>query len=79
MCKARIEKAARLEGVSKADWDQKSKVLTVAYDPAKTNLDQIAGKIAAAGHDNAKLKATDKAYNALPSCCKYERTQQHQH
>lgn len=42
MCKARIEKAAKVEGVSKADWDQKSMVLTVTFDPAKTNTIKLA-------------------------------------
>ena len=73
MCKTRIEKAAKLDGVTKADWDSKSKMLTVTYDPAKTNMDQIGKKEAAVGHDNEKAKAEDKVYAALPGCCKYER------
>ena len=71
MCKGRIEKAAKLDGVSKAEWDTKSKVLSVTYDPAKTNIDQIGKKVAAVGHDNEKVKADDKAYSSLPGCCKY--------
>jgi mercuric ion binding protein len=71
LCKARIEKAAKLDGVSKAEWSTKSKILSVTFDPAKTNLDMIGKKVAAAGHDNAKAKADDKSYNALPGCCKY--------
>lgn len=73
MCQARIEKAAKINGVSKADWDAKSNVLSVTFDPAKTNIDQIGKKIAAVGHDNGKVKASDKAYAALPGCCKYDR------
>jgi len=71
MCKARIEKAAKIDGVSKAEWDTKSKLLAVSYDPAKTNIDQVSKKVAAAGHDTEKVKADDKAYNSIPSCCKY--------
>ena len=71
MCKARIEKAAKFDGVSKAEWNTKSKILTVTFDPAKTNSTEIGKKVAAAGHDNEKVKATDTAYNKLPSCCKY--------
>jgi len=70
-CQARIEKAAKVDGVTKADWNTKSKVLTVTYDPAKTNMDQIGKKVAAAGHDNGKVKADIQAFNALPGCCKY--------
>lgn len=71
MCKARIEKAAKIDGVSKAEWTAKTTTLSVTYDPAKTNLDQIGKKIALAGHDNAKAKSDDKTFNALPGCCKY--------
>ncbi len=71
MCKARIEKAAKIDGVSKAAWDAKSKVLSVTYDPAKTNIDKVGEKVAAVGHDNEKVKADDKTYSALPGCCKY--------
>ncbi len=70
-CKARIEKAAKLDGVTKAEWSTESKILSVTFDPSKTNLDQIGKKVAASGHDNEKAKADDKAFNALPGCCKY--------
>lgn len=71
MCKARIEKAAKVEGVSKAEWVNKTKMLSVTFDPTKTNVDLIGKKIAEAGHDNAKFKATEKTYSALPGCCHY--------
>ena len=71
MCKTRIEKAAKLDGVSKAEWNSETKLLAVTYDAAKTNLDQIGKKVAAVGHDNEKGKTDDKTYNSLPSCCKY--------
>ncbi|MEI8113921.1 MAG: cation transporter [Bacteroidia bacterium] len=71
MCKARIEKAAKVDGVSKAEWNKETKLLAVTYDPAKTNSDAIGKKVAAAGHDTEKTKADAKAYDKLPSCCKY--------
>ena len=71
LCKARIEKAAKLDGVSKAEWNTKSKILAVTFDPAKTNMDLIGKKVAAAGHDNEKVKADEKSYSSLPGCCKY--------
>jgi copper chaperone CopZ len=71
MCKARIEKAAKIDGVTKAEWSKKDKTLTATYDPAKTNIEAIGKKIAAAGHDNEKAKATDKVYDKLPGCCQY--------
>ncbi len=71
MCKARIEKAAKLEGVSKAEWSKKDKKLVATFDPAKTNRTEIEKKVAAAGHDTKNVKATDAVYNKLPGCCKY--------
>ena len=73
MCKERIEKAAKVEGVSKADWSDKTKVLTLVYNPSKVTSDDIQKKIAAVGHDTEKFKADDKAYSNLPGCCKYDR------
>jgi copper chaperone CopZ len=73
MCKSRIEKAAKIEGVTKAEWNQKTKLIVVTYDPAKTNSDDVQKKIALVGHDTEKFSAEDKTYNSLPGCCKYER------
>lgn len=71
MCKARIEKAAKADGVSKAEWSVKTKTLAVTFDPAKTNIETIGKKVASAGHDNEKAKADIKVYKALPGCCQY--------
>ena len=71
MCKSRIEKAAKINGVTKVEWSTKTKTLTATFDPAKTSIDAIGKKIAEAGHDNEKAKATDKVYDKLPSCCQY--------
>ena len=73
MCKSRIEKALKIEGVSKADWDSKSKLLNVSFDEEKTSLKEIEKKIAAVGHDTQSIKADDAVYNKLPGCCKYDR------
>jgi mercuric ion binding protein len=74
MCQARIEKAAKIEGVSKAEWSDETKLLTLVYDPMKVKSDDVQKKISAVGHDTEKFKADDKAYNGLPGCCKYERS-----
>jgi periplasmic mercuric ion binding protein len=72
-CKARIEKAAKIDGVSKAEWDQNTKLLTLVFNPSTVKSDDVQKKIAAVGHDTEKFKADDKAYNNLPGCCQYER------
>jgi mercuric ion binding protein len=71
MCKARIEKATKIEGVSKADWNTKTKILTLTYNPSKVSPDTVQKKIAAVGHDTEKYIADDKAYAKLPGCCQY--------
>jgi periplasmic mercuric ion binding protein len=71
-CQARIEKAAKVPGVTKASWNMKTKMLTLVYNPSKVKSEDVLKKIAAAGHDAGKFKANSKAYNALPSCCKYK-------
>jgi periplasmic mercuric ion binding protein len=72
-CKTRIEKAAKINGVEKADWNIQTKILTLAYNPSIVTSEEVQKKIAAVGHDTELYKADDKAYNNLPGCCKYER------
>jgi len=73
MCKTRIEKTARAEGATNAEWDTLTQMLTVTYDPSKTNKDALSKKLAAVGHDTEKYKAPDDVYAKLPGCCHYER------
>ena len=73
MCKKRIEKATAGEGITKADWNVDTKLMTVTYNPSKITGEAIQKKIAAAGHDTEKQKATDGVYNKLPGCCQYDR------
>jgi mercuric ion binding protein len=73
LCKARIEKAVKIEGVTSADWSTKTKLLTVTFDPSKTSKDALNKKLALVGHDTEKYKATGEVYASLPGCCQYER------
>lgn len=74
MCKKRIESALKeLDGIESANWDVETKVLAVKYNVSKVKENAIHEKIAGVGHDTEEVKATDKAYNSLPGCCKYER------
>ncbi len=74
MCKETIEKAAmNLSGVNVAEWDMESRAIHVSFNHDKTSLDQIHKAIAAAGYDTEKEKASEEAYNNLPSCCQYTR------
>ncbi|MNE80067.1 Zinc-transporting ATPase [compost metagenome] len=73
-CKHKIETSLKVPGVTSAEWDKASKVLTVSYDEAKINNKQIQKKVAAVGYDTEIFKAKDKVYNKLHNCCKYDRT-----
>jgi mercuric ion binding protein len=73
MCKTRIEKAAKDAGAASADWSTETKMLTVQFNTAMISIAKIQQTIAEAGHDTEEFKATDKAYDKLPACCKYER------
>ncbi|MFA6058382.1 MAG: heavy-metal-associated domain-containing protein [Taibaiella sp.] len=70
-CEKRIEDAAYIGGVKRAEWDKTSKELTVTYRPSKTSLKKIEESIAKAGHDAGDTKAADNDYNKLPECCAY--------
>ena len=74
MCKTRIEKAAKaVDGVASANRDKKTKMIDIAFDDSKTDVDKVEIAIAKAGHDAEMHKATDEAYSKLPSCCQYDR------
>ena len=74
MCKTRIEKAAAsVDGVSKAEWNDETKLLAVSYDPAKTDVKKVSAAVAKVGHDTEAVKAEEKDYKALPGCCQYDR------
>lgn len=73
MCKDRIETTAKKTGATSANWSAESQQLTVEYDAAKVNPEELLKKIAEAGHDNEKFKAPDSVYENLPGCCHYER------
>lgn len=79
MCEKRIEKAAKLDGVTKADWDVDTKIMTVSYDPAKTNGKKVQKAVAAVGHDTEKETAKDNVYKKLPGCCLYDRKKADDH
>ncbi len=73
MCKTRIEKAAKIDGVNKAEWNKNTKILTLVYNPSLVKSNDVLNKVAVVGHDTEKFNAPDEVYNSLPGCCKYER------
>ena len=73
MCKKRIEKAAMLEGVSKATWDKETKMLTLVYNEDKVKAADVEKRVASVGHDTEHFFADTKTYDGLPECCLYDR------
>jgi hypothetical protein len=73
MCKTTIEKAARKAGAAKVNWNEESKILTFAYSAAKTSSGKIQQGIANAGYDTRDFMGSEKAYNKLHACCRYDR------
>lgn len=73
MCEKTIEGSLAISGVSKADWNKETKIMSVSYNSQKITLAQIHKKIAAVGYDTELETASDEVYNNLHGCCKYER------
>ncbi|MFT4031249.1 MAG: heavy metal-associated domain-containing protein [Siphonobacter sp.] len=79
MCKARIEKNLGFsKGVKDANLDLTDKVVTVTYDPSKTDEEKIKETIAKTGYDANDVTADPKGYDKLPSCCKKDSKMKHQ-
>jgi outer membrane receptor protein involved in Fe transport/copper chaperone CopZ len=72
MCKERIENTAKKAGAKEARYSIDSQILTLETDN-NISTDDILKKVAEAGHDNEKFKASDANYEALPGCCHYNR------
>lgn len=72
-CKKKIETAAKSAGASYAVWNKDNKILTVKYKGTSTTTARIEKAVAAAGYDTPDVKASDKAYDKLDDCCKYDR------
>jgi hypothetical protein len=54
-----------------ANWDKRTKVLTIEFDDTKASVESVTKAVLKVGHDVEQKKAEDNAYNALPECCGY--------
>ncbi|RRB02723.1 heavy-metal-associated domain-containing protein [Larkinella rosea] len=71
MCKERIERNLAFEkGIKESNLDLKDKVVTVRYNPKKTDVNKIKATISKTGYDADEVMADEKGYAKLPSCCK---------
>jgi len=70
MCKDRIEEAlAFTKGVTFADLDLDTKIVTVRYKSKKTDIEAIKTAISDTGYDADEVEAEPEAYSKLPKCC----------
>jgi copper chaperone CopZ len=73
MCKSRIEKALKVDGIESATWDIDSKIAKVVFNPEKISEDKIHKLVSEVGHDTEKVLAKKETYDKLHTCCMYER------
>lgn len=78
-CKERIEEAAYIKGVKRAEWNKETKTITVVFNSKRTSKDKIVNSIVNAGHDADGIKASDFVYEKLPPCCSYRGGETHDH
>lgn len=71
MCERVIEKAAKMDGVESAEWDEDSKVLKLTYTPTEVSVEEISNSINQSGYDTQFSTAPDSAYYSLHACCYY--------
>ena len=71
MCKSTIEKKlAFTKGVTESNLNVEDKVVTVIYNPKKTDVQSIKKSISEAGYDADEVMADEKGYSKLADCCK---------
>lgn len=76
-CKSRIEEAAYIRGVRRAEWDKASKQLTVVYNPQRVKKEDVEKSIAKSGHSTENQTRDQNSYDKLPSCCAYDHAHDH--
>lgn len=70
MCKERIEKNLTLsKGITEAVLNLDDKVVTVKYNPKKTNETAIRKVITDTGYDADNQACNQTAHDKLPECC----------
>jgi copper chaperone CopZ len=70
MCEERIETNIAYEkGVKKVELDDKTKIVTIGFDPRKNDADQLRKAISKLGYDADDVPADKEAHDKLPKCC----------
>ncbi len=71
MCRKNVEKAVKkVEGVETVKVDLETKMASVTFLPARTNLESLENAITKAGYSANERKPDAEAYEKLDECCK---------
>jgi cation transport ATPase len=74
MCKRTIERAMAYEkGVEKSELAVSKGMLSVWYNPEKTDLVRIKKAVSMVGYDADEVPANTRAYQKLHECCKKDK------
>ncbi len=69
LCKDRIEKSLDISGVTFAEWDPETKLITVRFNDNKITLEEIHAAVGNVGHATEKVSANPDKQAKLPACC----------
>mgnify|MGYP000846676597 CR=1 FL=1 len=69
MCKEKIDKALDMPGVSFAEWNAETKMLTVRYNDKKVTEDKLHETISTLGYATDKMEANKDGQGKLDKCC----------
>ena len=71
MCEERIETNIAYEkGVKSVELEDSTKIVTIGFDPRKTDPEKLRTAISKVGYDADDVAADPVAYEKLPACCK---------
>lgn len=71
MCKEKLEHDIAFEkGVKFVELNKETKVLTIKFKEGKNTKENLKIAVTKVGYDADDLPAVEKAYDALPKCCK---------
>lgn len=69
-CKDKIETALDIPGISFAEWNKETRILTVRYNDNKVSENDIHTTISNLGYATGKMAANKESQQKLADCCK---------
>lgn len=69
-CKVKIEEALDIPGVSFAEWNKETKMLTIRYNDKKVSETEIHTQISNLGYATDQMEANKESQAKLDNCCK---------